>query len=268
MDQLKISAVQIESTIGDPQANADNIDGWIERACDEGAGLVFFPECALTGYSTERAPEIALEADDPCAKALERRALDAGIALGYGFVERDPSEGALFVTYVVASPQERLVYRKTHLGTRERKVFAHGNDLPVAHIGSAGVGVQLCWEAHIPDITGVLRGKGAQLVLMPHAGGPGGARRLETWSRYLPARALDNGLYVAACNALRRTADDTIGGGGLAVYGPDGTALAQYDGTDEHMVTVSIGGTLPRETPDGDMHTISYYDRRRPELYR
>ena len=137
----------------------------------------------------------------------------------------------------------------------------------VVAVENVRVGVQLCWEAHIPDVTGVLRGKGAQLVLMPHAGGPGGARRLESWARYLPARALDNGLYVAACNALRRTVDGGKGGG-IAVYGPDGVAAAQYDGADERMVTVSVGGLLPRETPDDDMRAISYYDRRRPDLYQ
>ena len=268
MDPLTISAVQIESAIGDCPTNARKHGKWIESAGKAGASLVFFPECSLTGYDMALAADIAIGPDDPCIAAVEEEARNANIAVGYGFIERDPSGTELYATYAVTSRQGRLVYRKTHLGTRERGVLSRGDALPVVAVENACVGVQLCWEAHIPDITGVLRGKGAQLVLMPHAGGLGGARRLESWARYLPARALDNGLYVAACNALRRTADGGKRGGGIAVYGPDGVALSQYDGADEHMLTVPIGGPLPRETPDDDMRSISYYDRRRPDLYQ
>ena len=33
------------------------------------------------------------------------------------------------------------------------------------------------------------------------------------------------------------------------------------------MMLVDIGGLLPRERTDGGMAHISYFDRRRPELY-
>ena len=45
-----------------------------------------------------------------------------------------------------------------------------------------------------------------------------------------------------------------------------GKLIAGYSGTDEHLMLCGIGGPLPRETGD-DMHSISYFDRIRPELF-
>jgi predicted amidohydrolase len=78
---------------------------------------------------------------------------------------------------------------------------------------------------------------------------------------------LDNGLFVVACNALRRGLNGSVQGGGMVAYGPDGQLLASCSSADERMLLVEIGGTLPRETPDTGMHGVSYFDRRRPELY-
>lgn len=268
VDNMTIAAVQIESEIGAPERNAAKMKSWIDKAAAAQAQLVFFPECSLTGYTMNHAGKVAISADNPQIKVIEERAHEHGIAVGYGLIERNAQSANLHATYVIASRESRLVYRKTHLGTRECEVLTGGNELPVASIGGIQVGVQLCWEAHLPDITATLRGKGAQLVIMPHAGGLGGARRLESWERYLPARALDNGLFVAACTAIRRGADGCVGGGGIVIYGPDGRLIAWDGSHDEVMVTATIGGKLPREGESTGMHALSYYDRRRPELYR
>ena len=227
---------------------------------------------------------------------IERRT-SKGAAAGHGFIERRTSKGIAaghdhierrestrverflggvsgiaspakpYVTYVVAGQEGRLVYRKTHLGSKEQHAFAAGDELPVARIAGVDVGVQLCWEAHIPDITTTLRAKGAELVLVPHAVGVGGEKRAQLWDRYLPARAYDNGLFVVACNALRRDEGGSLVGGGVVAYGPDGVCLGGRADAQEGMSLACVGGELPRETGDGGMHGASYFDRRRPELY-
>ena len=285
--RLKVAAVQIESALGQVGHNLEKHAQWVERAAREGADLVFFPECSLTGYGTEQARENAIGRDDRAVRAVEGYARERGVAVGFGFIEQESSKddegyaesragdasaspersGKLFITYEVAHGAERLIYRKTHLGSRERKVFAAGDELPVAHVADTCVGAQLCWEAHIPDIAATLRAKGAQLVICPHAGGLGGQRRVESWDRYLAARALDNGMYVVACNAVRYDADDRPCGGGMAAYGPDGVRIACDVSAEEGMLVVDASGVLPRDLPDDSMHAISYFDRRRPELY-
>ncbi len=46
-----------------------------------------------------------------------------------------------------------------------------------------------------------------------------------------------------------------------------GNVIDEYYGTDDHSLTVDIGGKLPRDGPE-TMSNISYFDRRRPELYK
>ena len=273
MNNLTVAAVQIASDLQDAHANASKIVEWSRRALLEGADFVVFPECSLTGYTLHGPAAHAIPPDHEAVRTVDEFAVQNDIAIGYGFMETNRDCDAPFITYAITSPDGRLRYRKTHLGTSETPHFTPGDELVTAQIAGVCTGVQLCWEGHIADIATKLRSRGAELLIAPHAGKLGGARRLETWDRYLPARALDNGLFVVACNALRPSAPDedahsASSGGGIAAYGPDGGLIASYDGFDEHMVVMRIGGTLPRESSPQGMAHISYFDRRRPELYR
>lgn len=274
MREIVVAAVQMASELGQAKLNAAYQCRWLERARVSGAQMVFFPECSLTGYSTTKAIDAAITTDDEAIALLEYHASMLGVVAGYGFIERDDMSDLPYITYVVSYGEDRLVYRKAHLGASEKPHFAQGNELPIINVAGVCVGVQLCWEGHIPDVAATLRSKGAELLLTPHAGGLGGARRVEQWCRYLPARAQDNGMFVLACNALwpegyegGKMVERGGQGGGLIAFGPDGRLLDSYDGADEHMLALRVGGVLPRESKAGGMTNISYFDRRRPELY-
>ncbi len=278
MEKVVVAAVQMMSELRDIDRNIATTREWVARAADEGASFVFFPESSLSGYVMESPSDTTCPASDDRLLDLEEYAESLGVAIGYGFAEHCTKQERPYITYVVSYGDERLLYRKTHLGGRELESYAAGDELPVAQVKGVNVGVQLCWEGHIPDISTTLRSKGAQLLVMPHAGGLAGARRLDSWSRYLPARAFDNGLYVVACNALRygvKSDAEALAGhssesddGGLAIYGPNGKLMSSYHGSDEHMVVAEIGGPLPRDNDTSNRMVASYYDRRRPELYK
>ena len=50
---LRVALGQMNATVGDLDGNASKIVGLIERAREEGAGLLVLPELALTGYPPE-----------------------------------------------------------------------------------------------------------------------------------------------------------------------------------------------------------------------
>ena len=63
---VRLAAVQMEPRIGETARNVDACIDWMTRAAGEGARLVAFPECALTGYcfrDRDEAWEAALERD-------------------------------------------------------------------------------------------------------------------------------------------------------------------------------------------------------------
>lgn len=246
----------------------------LHDATQYGADLVIFPECNLTGYCLDRTAEIAVSPECDSIASIEHMAAELGIALGYGFIERGTKDNAAANTYIIVSGANRLVYRKTHLGAIERNAFCAGNDLPVIPVNGVYIGVQLCWEAHIPEITTTLRAKGAEVVVMPHASRLEHARRLALWDRYLPARALDNGLFVVACNAFWQNEDGTKAGGGIVAYNPKGVLIANQsrsriaESGPYSTALYNLHGQLPREVSDEGMSSRSYYDCKRPELYQ
>ena len=266
MNAITLAVVQMTTATLQPETNVGTMLDFLARAADAGADLVLFPECSLTGYTTERAAEAALPLDNPHRASLEAAADRLGVAVCYGFIEAAGSRPQ--ITQVLFDRGQNVLYRKTHLGSREDEVFLAGAEFPVADL-SCGVrcGMQLCWESHIPEISTALRAAGAELLLIPYASGMAGARCRENWNIHLPARASDNGVFAAACNALRERGTGELAGGGMAVYDPKGREIAGYFGADAHMLLVELGGPLPREIPPGDMHSISYFDRCRRELF-
>src|SRR5690606_2785129 len=53
MPTLRLALAQIDPTVGDLAGNSDLIREWCAKAAAAGAGLVAFPELALTGYPVE-----------------------------------------------------------------------------------------------------------------------------------------------------------------------------------------------------------------------
>src|SRR3954470_797209 len=74
-EPLRVSLAQINSTVGDIPGNAQKIRRNIERAREEGAQLVVFPELAITGYPPE---DLLLKTHfvDAAGAALEEIARD------------------------------------------------------------------------------------------------------------------------------------------------------------------------------------------------
>ena len=59
MAQLRIALAQIDTCVGDLEANTRAVVDWSRQAADVGAHLVVFPEMTVTGYPIE---DLALRA--------------------------------------------------------------------------------------------------------------------------------------------------------------------------------------------------------------
>lgn len=263
MKNTRIALVQICPLPGEADGNARKILAFAQEAASAGAELVLFPECSLSGYSSDPDRDLSLSRDDAILRGIRERCRDLGIAVCFGYAERGP-EGC-FITQELTSDQGSVFYRKTHLGSREKAVFSAGSAFPLSP-APVSAAMQLCWESHIPEISTLERAQGAELLLFPYASPMSGEKCSENWA-HLPARASDNGVFAAACNLLFSGLDG-MRGGGMAVFDPKGRRIAAYFGSDERVLLCDIGGPLPRDSDDTDMHAISYFDRKRTELFR
>ena len=264
MRDFRLASVCMRSVVGDVDANLGSILSYSRKAKASGAGMVVFPEMSLTGYSMADPPE-GLSVRSPEV----RKVVDAadGIAVCFGFAD---DEG--FISQAVAEDGRIAgVYRKTHLGFREAEVMNAGRSLDVIRTSMANIGIQLCWESHFPDVTRTYAMRGADIVLMPTASGLPAGRREEVWRRILPARAYDNSVFVASCNAVGDNGRGVEFGGGAMVLDPSGRVIAESFSDGEAMVLADIRAGALDEIRDGDgyrsMRGVHYLSKRRPELY-
>lgn len=265
MKILRLAMVQIKANEDNPEENKEKIKGFLNHAKKENASIVLFPECSLTGYAPARAEELALDENNEIIKEIEKTADELGVAVCFGFMEKAKEKGSngkgFYIAQELYSNGCKTKYRKTHLGTREHDYFDEGCDFPVNVCEDVKIGMQLCWESHIPQISGTYRSKGTELLLFPYASGMCEDRCKENWNIHLPARASDNGCFAAACNLITDK-----GGGGMAAWNARGRIISDYYGRDEKLMICDLGGELPRDlfaAGQETMNSISYFDRAR-----
>lgn len=254
--------VAMRSTVGDIDGNVSRIVSECESAASDGVDLVCFPELAVTGYSMPSSRSLAMGLDDPRIAPIIDASSDLAVCFGYvdpeGHISQAIAEGGRIIGQ----------YHKTHLGEREVGVMTSGEGFPLVRTRKAVVGIQVCWEAHFPEISGTYGLEGADLILMPFASGLGGRRRQSSWDRVLPARAYDNTVFVGACNAFGENGCGVMLGGGAAIYDVRGERLGSGEG--ECSVTADLDPEqMCRIRAEGyeSMRDVYFLDKRRPELY-
>jgi len=202
----------------------------IAQAALEKADMVVFPEMNLTGYvAGGKIRSIAKPLNSPLVDALANAADRFDMAILAGLAELDENH-EIYATHLVFSPQKPVQwYRKIHRAPNEQKYFSPGNAVEIFTHKGLKFGIQLCYDAHFPELSTAMALKGADIIFIPHASPRGSSlEKYRSWMRHLTARAFDNGVFVAAVN---QTGDNTSGlvFPGLALLiGPDGNLVSKW----------------------------------------
>lgn len=267
MRDLRVAAVCMKADPGDIQANLRRIERFAVRAAERGAQVVCYPELAVTGYTLKR--PLDLYRNCTCGETVARIleiAARAGILLLVGLVEPCDNRRP-FIAHLIAGPKGLLgCHQKTHLSPPESRVYQAGRKLEIFSIRQARFGIQLCYEAHFPEISTVMALGGGEILFVPHASPRGDPRgKLSNWLRHLPARALDNAVFVVACNQVGTTGEGLEFPGVVLFLGPDGRVLSSYAGEKEEIILVDLKGS---ELKRMRSHRMRYFlPGRRTDLY-
>ncbi len=267
MDDLKVAAVCMNAAPGKVEKNLARIQAFVREASQEGADMVCFPELSVTGYTLKNPRDIYKELDsDQAMDRLIRMAIDAQMVLIAGLIENSEGTGP-FITQVVAGPGGLIgLYRKTHLSPHEKAIYQPGQEIEIYSHKNTSFGVQLCYEAHFPEISTVMALMGADILFIPHASPRGdGEGKLNSWLRHLTARAFDNGIFVVACNQVGKTDEGFSFPGAAVVLGPNGQELAKQTGEEETILYAALESHMLQEVRE---HRMKYFiPSRRPDLY-
>src|SRR3954454_12787361 len=227
-EPLRVSLAQINSTVGDISGNAKKIREYIDRARDEGAQLVLFPELALTGYPPE---DLLLKTHfvDTAGAALEEIARETDdIVVILGFPER--RDDVYNAAAVLAEGRVQAVYRKMFLPNYgvfdENRYFQSGTEPSLIELNGIAIGLTVCediWEPGPPATSEALAG--AQVIVNVSASPYHAGKPLER-EQMLVQRARDNLAIVLFCNMVGGQ-DELVFDGHSVAIGPTGEIVAR-----------------------------------------
>jgi len=220
---LTLACAQFAPVGGDVNANVARMAKLLREAA--GADLVVFPELATTGYlpGAEVAP-LAEPIPGPTTERLSALARECRIAIATGIAELDPASGRRYNTLVVVDSDGRLClrYRKTHLWAGEERWATPGSSFTVAQCGGVALGAWICYDCRFPEVARMFALAGAEVALVGSAWlGPA-----EEWELAVRARAMDNGIFVAA-STMQGTSGSMEFHGGSLIADPHGRVIAQ-----------------------------------------
>ena len=235
-DRLRVHLIQL--AYGDdesPEERRERVAGLVRAQA--GADLVVLPELwPQGGFAYDRWEEQAEPSGGPSVQALSAAAADLGAMVHMGsFVERDET-GRLFNTSVLLGADGGVLtsYRKIHLfgfGEGEPKLMTPGTDVVVHD----GLGVATCYDLRFPELFRALVDRGAVALLMASAWP---AKRVAHWRLLAQARAVEDQMYVVACNTAGTHAGVPMGGHSIVVD-PWGAILAEA-GEDEEVLVADL----------------------------
>ncbi|GAA5507458.1 carbon-nitrogen family hydrolase [Novipirellula caenicola] len=259
--KLRISLAQMDIALGEPRRNLETLKTFIDAAVVAGSDVLVLPELWSTGYVLEQAEKFVTRTTegifaDVSQLAQQHRLHIVGSNLSL------LAENQYGNTLTWAAPDGTLLgsYNKMHLfRLMDEEKYLTAGDEPVMIATPWGqVGLSICYDLRFPELYRQYALAGAQLILVP-AEWP--HPRLNHWRTLLRARAIENQLFVIACNRVGQGGDVSFCGHS-AIVDPWGDVLVE-GGEEEGLFTADIDTTAVEEI----RAKIPVFADRRPELY-
>ena len=257
---LTIALAQMDVRTGQPEANLARAREFAAQARDAGADLLLLPELWLYGYDLERAAERAAPLEEGGFAHMALLASEFGLHLAGSTLERHAA--GVSNTCAFYAPDGTLLgsYRKTHLFRlmQEHRYLVPGDHLTLCPTPWGPTGLAICYDLRFPEPFRAMALAGAVLFLVP-AQWP--TPRIEAWLLLARARAVENELFVAACNRVGKNGE-TVFSGRSCIVDPWGHALVEGDDR-EHLL---IAQADLREVRKARRY-LTIYEDRRPDAY-
>jgi len=258
MGSIQAAAIQFNVRQGDVDTNLAHVRGALRRAAARGANLAVLPEMWSSGFAYKTLNELALRTAGIVEELL---ALSRELKLVIVGSMPEPNGDKVFNTIFLADNGALAgVYRKIHLFSLlgEDRAFSGGDRWLLADTSIGKIGVIICYDLRFPELSRRLAVEGAQIICIP-AQWP--KPREEHWRTLIRARAIENQLFVVACNACGPIGKLDFFGMSMVVD-PKGVVLAEAgEGEGEIIAALDMQAMAEWRAQ------IPCFNDRRPELY-
>jgi predicted amidohydrolase len=204
---VRVAAVQPPSFAGaEEHKNAAQACAFIDEAALAGAGYVVFPE----GYPGPCSGPM----DNDAIARVQERARARRLWVSAGCLERGTLDGTYHIAHVLIDGEGaiRARYRRVQpnhpvfnaylMGGRHHVL--PGDELMTVDAPFGRIGLLICSELFVPELSRILMLRGADLLVAPGGGvhGPTRTRLQDTWRAVARARAAENLVYVVVTQNL------------------------------------------------------------------
>jgi predicted amidohydrolase len=268
----KVAVAQMNPKLGQNAVNLARILTLFHEAVGQGARLVVFPECAISGYgfATLKAGYAAAETiPGPTTDALVATCRETGAYTVVGLLERHDDERTnVYNSAALIGPEGVVgVYRKAHLPLLGVDRFTTPGDsaFRVWDTAIGRVGIAICYDLRFPEAARVLALAGADIIALPTNWPDGSQNAPQFVTR---TRALENRVFLLACNRCGEESGFWFFGHSQ-ITDPGGNVLAEA-GDGEEICYAEIEPEQARQKRivlRPDVFELDTVGDRRPDLY-
>lgn len=256
------------------QIAANDVSGYLDGECkilegideahSKGADLAIFPECSYPSYYIGNDSESfakAMEHLPVVFSSISRKTEKYGIYVACGFLLHE--DGTLFNAGVLWGPDGMEIgrVRKSNMWHFDSQYVGYGRNYEVWDTELGRIGMMICADGRVPEITRIMALKGAEIVLdmanLVTSGKDPASLSNPQVEYMLPSRARENGIWLAMADKVGLEAGTVLNAGSSCIIDPFGRITAKASSDKEELL---IGDIRP-EVGKPSIPT------RKPELY-
>lgn len=262
---MRLSLIQMNSRSAARDENVERACRFIAQAAAAGAQIAVLPEFFNCEYFPQfrdyKYMDYAEPDDGFTTSRIKKAARTHGVWIVSTIFEIERA-GLYYDTAMLINPEGEIAgkYRKVHpaaLLSLEKIYFRGGSSFPVFHVGEWTIGFSICYDNLFPESCRCLALRGAELIVAPYA-----TPIDDPWENFLTTRALENGVFLAACNHVGREGEWRMSGKSMIVD-PRGKISMQASGSEEEIISADLArGDVMRAR-----RNFPLFRDRRPDTY-
>ena len=233
---LSVAVVQFRST-RDISKNVAQIKTHIKQSATNGARVVLFPECALSGYFEEVITNLTAGQLAQAEMEVRETCRESGI---YAIVGTPTlASGKFYNSALVISPQGEVIERYHKIQLAERWPEP-GDHLSVFKIDGVPCSALICHDERYPELVRLPVLAGARVIFyLSHESGLLEEQKLNPYRAQIQARAVENTVYIVHANAPANK-DGSGSHGQSSIISPDGNVLKEAAMFTEETVSATL----------------------------
>lgn len=259
---MKVAALQMNVEFSSPEKNIATLYRLVTKAMEQHPDVLLLPELWRLGFY----PRPILELADPDGAQVRKILADLArrfqVNIVGGTIADAIGEQVYNTCYIFdRSGHLTATYHKAHLFTPsgEADDFTAGDSLVTFMLDGVRCGIAVCYDLRFPEMIRRLALEDIAVLFLP-AAWP--LSRLIHWQTLLRARAIENQIFVVACNEAGSSPDGQLAGHS-AIIDPWGEILASAD-ENEAVIHANLRPIIRAQIKE----SINVFADRQEKLYK